>query len=305
MAIGDDILAELQKSSGLMANFIQDSKAGLALIASELATLTGVVSQQLSAARASMTAVPASIGGNRSEANMIPHLISEAFSGNIESLIKRLGPSGETTNAWIDAARSVLGAAGALRSGAEQQMSVNRVIAAFSPQTMMANLQADLHSVFRQFETSFALAPSAVSLTQSVDRMRDAWLGFDIFAAKQQNELARAGADISTIIGSELSGVVAGLGDGIRSMFGAGGAIQGALEGMLASLDPAVAGGLGSIIAGIPFLGEAARGGLAAKIQEWLNALRQPADRPFVDPAAVTLFGMALRELQPRWRRPR
>lgn len=95
----------------------------------------------------------------------------------------------------------------AAREFAESVHASNRRLASYSMPVAAAEARLELHDYRRTLEFARSTEDSAASLAESVDRMREAWAGWDRFAANIMNTSATFGSGFSAAIGGAASAV--------------------------------------------------------------------------------------------------
>jgi hypothetical protein len=192
------------------------------------------------------------------------------------------------------AIKDFVNAMGMMRLNVEGIMADRRRFEMFNPQIMMSYMQTDLHQMMRQFQMAGGVADTTSGLVQSIDRMRQAWLGWDTFLANQQNRFAQFGADFMTIMGNAATS----FGTFLQTQFP--GLTHGRImDQILESVDPTKAGSIAEGL--VDLVGSILPEGWGAAIKDFLApgggaaaAVHAPvAPGMMMDPGALGVLNLA------------
>lgn len=183
--------------------------------------------------------------------------------------------------------RDLLRAAAAFAEGVNQS---NRSLRAFSPALAHAFVKLDYQTYIRGMRMARATELTGAALAENIDRMREAWTGWDQFAQGMQNRAGSFNAGLVQSFGEVASGI-GGLVNRLSNRLDPSGEMSNTSGWMLGRV---IQDAVAALIPGGPAL-------LAA-----VRAAQQPVGGQLVrDPAAQFLWNNALGPLNPPNRRHR
>jgi hypothetical protein len=95
----------------------------------------------------------------------------------------------------------------ALRHFAEATNKANKRLAAYNPTIMFSQMQLAFGDFRREFQLGRKTQDTAAELARNVNKMRDAWAGFDAFQQNNENRAGSFGAGVNEEVGRILSGL--------------------------------------------------------------------------------------------------
>jgi predicted amino acid dehydrogenase len=297
MAVADDILSAIRESNTDLTNILGELTQGFLSVVDaikDLGSLTQSVNQQ--AQTVAGATQPQLAAQGKQGAPILESLTTEfgTLATNIAGAIGGVvgGIGGAVAETMGTVADKIIHA----RSESERANAENREFSRFSGLMANAYAQQDIAKVYRDIDFAHATEATATELAESVTRMRESFLGFDVVAANTSNTLNRTLADFGTIGGT----IATDLGQWLQSFMPVmaeamgmrpGQTIMDRLLQQMADPNNLFHGLLGM------FAGNGAVGGFDAWIAR-MRALLQRQPGGNIDLGAATLFNMGF----PWWR---
>jgi hypothetical protein len=278
----DEIVATLRDSVTAERELLNAITSGLACVCEASKAQHNVLQQGLSKTRDIEHAVPKSVGegAGGGTATRAGSEELEKHAAKVSMAMGILGAAAEGAGVAVGLmAGQAIAYAANIRRDAEAANERNRSLMIYSPQMMAQAIQENLGEMMRRFDMAQAIAPSAVALSQSVERMQESWKGFDIFVQRTRNDFAKWDADVSTIVGHIMSQSVGWMQNALNSVMGTG--------GMPAMLDwlQGMTGGVRNLF------GAGAANAFSDTIAEWRRLIGEGGGR-VAPPLNTTLWGL-------------
>jgi hypothetical protein len=279
-------------------DLIDESKAGFDCVCTAIHKTNDISSSGFTELKIAATETPKAPGlGGGQPAPAPPALVPPAAPEGNAVLAFMKDIAGD----FLKAVTAVSAAVEGIRLAAEGFNALARSNAQYSPEAIMAYARQDMNQILRQLQISAATADTSVAMAQSVDRMREAWMGFDIAFANVRNEFGRFAADIGTVSGmmaTQMATNAGGWVDTVLTALGLNDLRAGGMTGVINQmLNPGNA--FQMALAALPlWLGDI-RGLINGALEDMKAALAAPAGGGgLADPAANMLWGVAVPRLR-------